>query len=155
MHKFDIEFTPIYESSFSNSSIGYTSWAIFIYINVAFTVTLLDMDTVQTFIIGIFKQYGVAAGFCIIFLYLFFYKALPTCFTIVDNFIAVVKGLGDKLEKAAEKTSDDLARIMQEFKEDRRLSREAHKLEIDNIMSTNERMITQFINLTSKPSVKE
>lgn len=125
------------------------------YINVDFTVTLLDMDTVQTFIIGIFKQYGVAAGFCIIFLYLFFYKALPTCFTIVDNFIAVVKGLGDKLEKAAEKTSDDLARIMQEFKEDRRLSREAHKLEIDNIMSTNERMITQFINLTSKPVAKE
>lgn len=106
------------------------------------------MENIGQLIINLFKVYGVWAGLGLLFLYGLFYKVFPVMIDVVKNFVDVVKGLGDKIEAASEKTSKDLAAIMTEFREDRRLSREAHKVEIESLLSNNERMVNQFINMT-------
>lgn len=106
------------------------------------------MENIGQLIINLFKVYGVWAGLGLLFLYGLFYKVFPVMIDVVKNFVDVVKDLGDKIEAASEKTSKDLAAIMTEFREDRRLSREAHKVEIESLLSNNERMVNQFINMT-------
>lgn len=111
------------------------------------------MNDIGQLIINLFKLYGVWAGLGLLFLYGLFYKALPIALDVVKDFVDVVRGLGDKIEAASEKTSKDLANIMSEFREDRKLSREAHKLEIEGLLNNNERMINQFINMTKGNSI--
>ncbi len=108
------------------------------------------MDTITNFLITIFKTYGVSASLGLIFLWLLFYKAFPVMIDIIRNFIAVVKELGDKLEKASEKTSEDLGNIMAEFKVDRQLSREAHISEINSMMTNNEKSLNFIISAFEK-----
>lgn len=111
------------------------------------------MNDIGNLVISLFKIYGVWAGLGLLFLYGLFYKAIPMMMDVVKNFIDVVKGLGDKMEAASEKTSKDLADIMTEFREDRKLSREAHKMEIEGLLNNNERMINQFISMTKGNSI--
>lgn len=98
-------------------------------------------------------------------------------FDAINRFIGVIEKIGDKVEAAADKTSTDLASIMtefrtdrinmmNEFRNDRETTRTAHKLEVENqtqiykaqldaVMSSNQKILDSFIDVSSKRLIVE
>lgn len=117
------------------------------------------MDAITTFLIKFFKEYGIWASIGLLFLYGLFTRVVPKLFDWLNSLAEIFREIGIKVEKSADKNAESIKGIMDEFKEDRvrtlvefrderALSRAAHKLEIDSLINSHEKILNNFITLT-------